>query len=187
MIAAADAIAIRTSRLSLRNINIKPATLTNRSKQSLRIFQFTNNYNTKTAVMNHRFASFAALVATSSAWTSPTSISMRRSIRHSTIQQHHPTSVRSFANTMATKTALGSALAAPASSSSSDATSGRPIATGSIVNAFRGGLVAVRIDDDLSVVDISLKVDVPEVVDPSDSVPDELKSKKSSKDNDLGM
>ena len=55
------------------------------------------------------------------------------------------------------------------------------------MNAFRGGLVAVRIDDDLSVVDISLKVDVPEVVDPSDSVPDELKSKKSSKDNDLGM
>jgi len=45
--------------------------------------------------------------------------------------------------------------------------------------------VAVRIDDDLSEVNISLKVDMPEVVDPSESVPDELKSKKPKAD-DLG-
>ena len=72
-------------------------------------------------------------------------------------------------------------LAAP---SSSDATSdaGLPIAMGSIVNIFRGGLVAVRIDDDLSSVAISLEVNIPEVVDPSQSVPEELKSNKSSSD-----
>ncbi len=46
--------------------------------------------------------------------------------------------------------------------------------------------MAVRIDDDLSEVNISLKVDMPEVVDPSESVPDELKSKKPKAD-DLGM
>ena len=57
---------------------------------------------------------------------------------------------------------------------------------GSIVDVFRGGLVAVRIDDDLSKVAISLEVNIPEVVDPSESVPDELKSKKSSSE-DLGM
>jgi len=53
---------------------------------------------------------------------------------------------------------------------------------GSIVNIFRGGLVAVRIGDDLSSVAISLEVNIPEVVDPSQSVPDELKSNKSSSD-----
>jgi len=57
---------------------------------------------------------------------------------------------------------------------------------GSIVDVFRGGLVAVRIDDDLSKVAISLEVNIPEVVDPSESVPDEIKSKKSSSE-DLGM
>lgn len=45
--------------------------------------------------------------------------------------------------------------------------------------------MAARIDDDLSKVGISLEVNIPEVVDPSDSVPDELKSKKSSS-NDFG-
>ena len=46
--------------------------------------------------------------------------------------------------------------------------------------------MAVRIDDDLSKVAISLEVNIPEVVDPSESVPDEIKSKKSSSE-DLGM
>ena len=82
------------------------------------------------------------------------------------------------------KAVLSSALAAP-SSASSDATSGRPIAMGSIVNVYRGGLVAARIDDDLSKVAILLEVNIPEVVDPSESVPDELKSKKASA-GDLG-
>eukprot|EP00533_Pseudo-nitzschia_delicatissima_P006660 CAMPEP_0116080956 /NCGR_PEP_ID=MMETSP0327-20121206/1947_1 /TAXON_ID=44447 /ORGANISM="Pseudo-nitzschia delicatissima, Strain B596" /LENGTH=685 /DNA_ID=CAMNT_0003571673 /DNA_START=231 /DNA_END=2288 /DNA_ORIENTATION=- len=137
--------------------------------------------------MNLKFVSFAALAATSSAWSPTASISQKRSIHHSTQHQHRRSPFLPYANTITTTTALGSALAAPSSSSSSssDATSGKPIAMGSIVNVFRGGLVAVRIDDDLSEVNISLKVDMPEVVDPSESVPDELKSKKPKAD-DLG-
>ena len=46
--------------------------------------------------------------------------------------------------------------------------------------------MAVRIDDDLSAVDISFEVNLPEVVDPSESVPDELKSNKKSKEDGLG-
>eukprot|EP00535_Pseudo-nitzschia_heimii_P001541 CAMPEP_0197186164 /NCGR_PEP_ID=MMETSP1423-20130617/13338_1 /TAXON_ID=476441 /ORGANISM="Pseudo-nitzschia heimii, Strain UNC1101" /LENGTH=682 /DNA_ID=CAMNT_0042637393 /DNA_START=162 /DNA_END=2210 /DNA_ORIENTATION=- len=134
--------------------------------------------------MNLRYASFASVVATSSAWGFSTSASMNRCIREDMIQQRAPSLVRPYTKSLATKTVLCSALAAP-SSSSSDATTGRPIAMGSIVNAYRGGLVAARIDDDLSKVAISLEVNVPEVVDPSDSVPDEMKSKKSSAD-DLG-
>ena len=191
MIKAADAFAFRTSRLSCRNISINSksnrAVLANKSEIPFRIFESTNNNYTKKkpAGMNLRFASFAALVATSSAW-SPPSVSMRRSIlqnsprRQQNRQQQSSLQVRQFSNTMATRTALGSALAAP------DATSGKPIAMGSIVNVFKGGLVAVRIDDDLSAVNISLEVNLPEVVDPSESVPDELKSKKQSKDDDLG-
>lgn len=129
--------------------------------------------------MNLRYASFATLAVTSSAWLSP--VSTKRSIRHDAkLQQQKPSLLRPFTKCTTKKTTLNSALAA---SSSSDATSGRPIAMGSIVNAFRGGLAAVRIDDDLSKVAISLEVDMPEVVDPSESVPDELKPKKSSSDN----
>ncbi len=188
MIAAADAIALSTTtRLSCRNINSKHATLTNISKYPLQILQQAKNYKNKTAVMNLRFASFAALAATSSAWSPASSISMTRPIHQNTQHRHRRSPIHPYANTMTTTTtALGSALAAPSSSSSSDATSGRPIAMGSIVNIFRGGLVAVKIDDDLSAVNISLEVNIPEVMDPSESVPDELKSKKS-KDDDLGM
>ena len=185
MIVASAASAIRITRLSCKNyINCSPAPLWNESKRSRQILQDTKKYNATTQVMNLRFVSFAALAATSSAWISPAPISTKRSIRHCARKQHTPLSIRPFTKST-TKTALGSALAAP-SSSSSDATSGRPIAMGSIVNVFRGGLVAVRIDDDLSKVAISLEVNIPEVVDPSESVPDELKSKKSSSD-DLGM
>lgn len=162
---------------------IRITSLTNYSIRSRRIFQYTGNYSTIAAVMNLRYASLAALVATSSAWVSPASVSMERLIRHGARQQQHrPLLNRPFATCTKTETALGSALAAP---SSSGATSGRPIAMGSIVNVFRGGLVAVRIDDDLSKVAISLEVNIPEVVDPSESVPEEMKSKKSSSD-DLG-
>lgn len=185
MIVASAASAIRITRLSCKNyINCSPAPLWNESKRSRQIVQDTKKYNATTQVMNLRFASFAALAATSSAWISPAPISTKQSIRHCARKQHTPLSIRPFTKSATTKTALGSALAAP-SSSSSDATSGRPIAMGSIVNVFRGGLVAVRIDDDLSKVAISLEVNIPEVVDPSESVPDELKSKKSSSD-DLG-
>ena len=150
--------------------------------------------------MNLRQATFAALVATSSAWLSPASTSTKRSIHHGPRRIHQQQQqqrqrskgtiigssslLRQFTNSMTTKTALQSAVAAP-SSSSSDATAGRPIAMGSIVNVFRGGLVAVRVDDDLAKVALSLQVDLPEVVDPSQSVPDEMKSTKS-KSNTLG-
>ena len=82
-----------------------------------------------------------------------------------------------------TKTALGSAVS---SSSDATATAGRPIAKGSIVSVFRGGLVAVRVDDDLLKVDISLQVDIPEVLDPSQSLPDEMKSTKSTSNTLVG-
>jgi len=173
MITAAANIAIRITRLSCKNINRKHPFLTNKHIRSRPI-------NAITAAMNLRYASFSTLVATSSAWLSPASVSMKRSIRHDTRQQQAPSLLRSFTKSMTTKTALGSA--AP-SSSSSDATAGIPIAMGSIVNVFRGGLVAVLIDDDLSTVDISLEVNIPEVVDPSESVPDEMKPKKAQSEN----
>lgn len=123
-------------------------------------------------------------MTTASAWLSPASVSvpMKRSVYNGIAtpgkQPGQPFSpIRRFAST---KTALASALAAP---SSSDAIAGRPIAVGSIVSVCRGGLVAVRIvEDNLSKVAISLEVDIPEVVDPSESVPEEMKSKKKSSD-----
>ena len=54
------------------------------------------------------------------------------------------------------------------------------------MNVFRGGLVAVLIDDDLSKVKVSLEVDIPEVVDPSGSVPDEMKKSKKTPSDDIG-
>eukprot|EP00536_Pseudo-nitzschia_multiseries_P002829 jgi/Psemu1/322729/estExt_fgenesh1_pg.C_390035 len=137
--------------------------------------------------MNIRCTTLGALVATSSAWMYPASVSvtMKRAADNNLArgQQHAQSfSVRRFGSSSssspATKTALASALAAP---SSLDATAGMPIATGSIVNAFRGGLVAARInEDDLSKVAISLEVNIPEVVDPSKSVPDEMKGNNKS-------
>ena len=131
----------------------------------------------------------AALVATSSAWTSPSLLSMKRSVHHG-INREQPFLIhRGFSTgngVSTTTTSLASALAAPSSSDAN--TAGQPVATGSIVNVFRGGLVAARIiDDDLSKVNVSLEVDIPEVVDPSLSVPDEMKSKKKSSEDALGM
>ncbi|VEU39819.1 unnamed protein product [Pseudo-nitzschia multistriata] len=130
----------------------------------------------------------AALVATSSAWTSPSLLSMKRSVHHG-INREQPFLIhRGFSTgngVSTTTTSLASALAAPSSSDAN--TAGQPVATGSIVNVFRGGLVAARIiDDDLSKVNVSLEVDIPEVVDPSLSVPDEMKSKKKSSEDALG-
>jgi len=45
--------------------------------------------------------------------------------------------------------------------------------------------VAVLIDDDLSKVKVSLEVDIPEVVDPSGSVPDEMKKSKKTPSDDI--
>jgi hypothetical protein len=190
MITAAAATAIRITRLSSKNINGNSASLTNKYIRSQRILQYTNNYNTISSTMNLRYASFSALVATSSAWLSPASISMKRPICQSTRQhdrQHLPL-IRPFTNSMTTKTAtaLDATQRAAPSSSSPDATLGQPIAMGSIVNVFRGGLVAVLIDDDLSKVAISLEVNIPEVVDPSGSVPDEMKKSKKSSSDHLG-
>lgn len=66
---------------------------------------------------------------------------------------------------------------------------GRPIAKGSIVNTFRSGLVAVRIDDDLT--NIAAKTDynvgdLPEVVDTTQSLPNVTKAVKSTSPNTLG-
>eukprot|EP00537_Pseudo-nitzschia_pungens_P004002 CAMPEP_0172370456 /NCGR_PEP_ID=MMETSP1060-20121228/37750_1 /TAXON_ID=37318 /ORGANISM="Pseudo-nitzschia pungens, Strain cf. cingulata" /LENGTH=686 /DNA_ID=CAMNT_0013095727 /DNA_START=274 /DNA_END=2334 /DNA_ORIENTATION=+ len=132
--------------------------------------------------MNLMCTALGALVATSSAWLSPVSVSMKRFVHSSIARGKHAQSfpIRRYTSSSATKTALASALAAP---STPDATAGQPVATGSIVNVFRGGLVAARIiEDELSKVDISLEVNIPEVVDPSKSVPDEMKSNKKSSD-----
>jgi len=179
IIAATAAIATRITRLSCNNINRYPTCQTNKSILSRRFLQYTNNTNYKTTAVSMylRYTSFTALVASSSAWLSPASVSMKRSICYGTRQQHTPLPIRPFTKSMTTKTALGLAWTEP---SPSDAIPGQPIAMGSIVNVFRGGLVAVLIDDDLSEVSVSLEVDIPEVIDPSESVPDEMKSKKSS-------
>jgi F0F1-type ATP synthase alpha subunit len=148
------------------------------SKQSTQSGHFRNNTTFET--MNLRCAAFGALVATSSAWISPASVSMKRSF-HQGVTTQTEQQARTHKFSTRQKTTLCSAVEAP---SSSDATAGRPIAMGSIVNVFRGGLVAARIDDDLSKVKISLEVSVPDIVDPSQSVPDEIKSKNS--ENDMG-
>lgn len=148
------------------------------SQQSTQSVHFHNNIAFET--MNLRCAALGALVATSSAWISPASVSMKRSFHQGvTTQTAQQSQTHQFSTRQ--KTALCSAVEAP---SSSDATAGRPIAMGSIVNVFRGGLVAARIDDDLSKVKISLEVSVPDIVDPSQSVPDEIKSKNS--ENEMG-
>ena len=46
--------------------------------------------------------------------------------------------------------------------------------------------MAVLIDDDLSKVKVSLEVNIPEVVDPSGSVPDEMKKSKTTPSDDIG-
>ena len=112
--------------------------------------------------LNLKHAMFATFVGTSSSWISPIPLSNERSVqnyrgqfstrRHqqqSQQQQQQHSATQSFA--MVTENAE-----TPPSSSGSDVgnqrnnAAGQPIAKGSIINTFRGGLVTARIDDSLN-------------------------------------
>jgi hypothetical protein len=62
---------------------------------------------------------------------------------------------------------------------------GKPIAKGSIVSSFQGGLVAVRVDDDLTN-DQQEEEQQPEIIDTTKSLPKSAASKKKSSSNTLG-
>ena len=56
---------------------------------------------------------------------------------------------------------------------------GKPIAEGSVVSAFRGGLVAVRIEDEI----MEEVDDTPDIVDTTNSLPKNAKSSSLGKEN----
>ena len=60
---------------------------------------------------------------------------------------------------------------------------GKPIAKGSIVTTFRGGLVAARVDDELIVETTSNE---PEIIDTTQSLPEDTKQAAKSSANTLG-
>jgi len=149
----------------------------------------------KIGIMNLNFfhAAFATLFATSSAWLSPASVSKRfiqqlaigtTADTGSYFLRHHNTKT-----TMEPKiTTLQSAVSSTIDNECEGAF-GRPIAKGSIVNTFRSGLVAVRIDDDLTNIAAKIDYDVgdlPEVVDTTQSLPNVTKAVKSTSPNALG-
>ena len=136
--------------------------------------------------MLFRSATLSALVVTSSAWLPPPSLSTKRFIDIGPKEEQLnvkrniicPSIFRQLARssntvTMTTIRNLRSAVAAediePPSSVVIDAvaSTGHPIAKGSIVNTFRGGLVAAKIDDDLTKVMLKSNNgdDLPGVVD----------------------
>ena len=159
--------------------------------------------------LNLKHATFATLFATSSAWLSPTSVSKRsiyhhhrdpflRRGRHQRQQlaigtttgtgtyplHHHKTKTTMEPKITTLQSAVSSTI-----DSECEGDVGRPIAKGSIVNTFRSGLVAVRIDDDLT--NIATKNDynvgdLPEVVDTTLSLPNVTKAVKSTSPNALG-
>ncbi|KAG7360594.1 F0F1 ATP synthase subunit alpha [Nitzschia inconspicua] len=137
--------------------------------------------------MKFRSTAFTAMVATAghttSAWMGPLQHQHRQ---HHSLVSSIPTSVPrsqvSFYSTT-TRTSLKMAVAEdildPPQTSATEterSAAGKPIAKGPIISAFRGGLVAVRVDDDLSTDFFD-----PEVVDTTQLLP-----KPKATSNNLG-
>lgn len=118
--------------------------------------------------MNLKFSTLASVLATGSAWV-PT---WNAPLSTSTSVYHLPSTCsapRSFGNIALRSTVTPSEeIKTPALSPQ-----GKPIADGQIVSSFKGGLIAVRIDDDLTEV-LSKSSDVLDTTNPF------LKDNKSS-------
>ena len=113
--------------------------------------------------LNLKHAMFATFVGTSSSWISPIPLSNERSVqnyrgqfstrRHQQQSQQQQQQQQSATQSLAMVTENAET---PPSSSGSDVgnqrnnAAGQPIAKGSIINTFRGGLVTARIDDSLN-------------------------------------
>lgn len=118
-------------------------------------------------IMKLRYTALAAVVASSSAWLPPPNLARPRAVRHAPSSK---TGVRSMGDFVLQSTV------APEEVERTYALTptGNPIAEGNVVSAFRGGLVAVKVDEE----DINLSsATSPEVVDMTNSLPKAEKSK----------
>ena len=121
--------------------------------------------------MNLKYAAFAgALAQSSSAW-------MHRPIPGAVCRIRSETADLSF-RSMSTFTLQSAATTEEADTAAPLLPGGKPIAEGSVVSAFRGGLVAVRIEDEI----MEEVDDTPDIVDTTNSLPKNAKSSSLGKE-----
>mmetsp|Transcript_107866 Transcript_107866/g.302043 ORF Transcript_107866/g.302043 Transcript_107866/m.302043 type:complete len:684 (-) Transcript_107866:38-2089(-) len=127
------------------------------------------------ACMNLRFSTFVSVLATSSAWipTSKTIVSTTTPCQSPSLSFPPSRRYSDFS--------LKSTVAPEAEEVTSPALSpqGKPIADGHVVSSFKGGFVAIRVDDDIA----EILAATPEVVDTTNLLPKD--STKSSLGGDL--
>jgi hypothetical protein len=122
--------------------------------------------------MKLRFTSLAAVLAGSSAWLQAPLTN--RAVSRGAIQHASPKlTVRLMSDSALRSTVVPEEVG----TTSALTPTGKPIAEGSVVSFFRGGLVAVRLNDD----EVDLPGQSPEVVQTTNSLPDKPKVLNLSK------
>ena len=116
--------------------------------------------------MNLRFASVVSVLATSSAWIPPSNTLSIKTCQPPSLS--FPRSRASYSDFSRKSTAIPEEVASPALSPQ-----GKPVADGHVVSAFKGGFIAIRVDDDIA----QLLTSSPEIVDTTKKI---LKESKSS-------
>lgn len=125
----------------------------------------TKSFRSPQSRMNLKYAAFASALVKTSAW-------VHRPLPGAIFRIQHDFSVLS--DRYIRTSALNSVAVPDVHTAVPLVPGGNPIAEGSVVSSFRGGLVAVRIDDEITETD-----DTPDVVDTTNTLPKNEKSSSS--------